>query len=106
MVERSCWDPVYIRVIKYAILTFLSRQIFVGKKLVFSVLVVVKERFNSRGRAPSGVLVDAAQEGTARCRSGLLAIRSELGVPFVLWAWRSQMGSRALQGEPKCFPCA
>lgn len=47
---------------------FLSLQIFMIKKLVFSVLVV-KEGFGSRGRAPSGVFVDAAQEGTAQCRA-------------------------------------
>lgn len=47
---------------------FLSLQIFMIKKLVFSVLVV-KEGFGSRGRAPLGVFVDTAQEGTTQCRA-------------------------------------
>lgn len=47
---------------------FLSLQIFIIKKLVFSVLVV-KEGICSRGWAPSGVFVDTAQEGIAQCRA-------------------------------------
>lgn len=56
MVEWSCWGPIYIRVIKCSVLTFLSPQMLVAKKLVFQCLVV-KERLSSLGnRLPEGSL--------------------------------------------------
>lgn len=79
MVEWSCWGPIYIRVIKCSVLTFLSPQMLVAKKLVFQCLGGERERFSSlRKRLPEGSL----------------SIRSDLGVPFILLAWGNQMGSR------------
>lgn len=88
---------------------FLSLQIFMIKKLVFSVLVV-KEGFGSRGRAPLGSLWILPRREQLSVGHGLLVVRSELVSLSFSWLggveWEAEHCRESLclsAGHYSCF---